>query len=243
MLIRDYSSLTELWKEVTVEMFLNEDVWDSEPRGHRRISYGNKLTSGTCILNGDLNEVGLTKSRWTRYVHQYTLPNLKEVIEICRSLPEDAEQLIPVEFSLSGSGHHRRGRCLLGISYHRGCITLYSRAVSFPDRALLDLNLANRLSRLISQPKETKLVWYISLLYVQPIWSMVFLTTQGVLEQALSGPAGRQVSLILNKMLEDKDYRFKPFKRMSKRVRALRSGGELPSCPISSLKLPEERAS
>ena len=241
MLIRNYNNLTRLWKEVTVEMFLNENIWDSRPRGLRRVSYSNKLSSNTCILNGDLNEVGLTKSRWTRYVHQYTLPNLKEIIEICKSLPEDSEQLIPVEFKPPASpGHHRRGRCLLGISYRRGCITLYSRAVSFPDRALLDLNLANRLSRLISQPAETKLVWYISLLYVQPIWSMVFLTTQGVLEQVLSGPTGSQVSSILNKMMEDRDYRYKPFKRMGKRIRILRSGGQLPSYPVSSLRLPVE---
>jgi len=220
-------------------MALDESLWDCKPRGMRRISYNNVLYSDTCILDGDLREIGITKSRWTKYTHQYSLPQLKSIILKCKQIPEASEQLIPICFNQGMSGGHYRGQCLLGISYHRSCLTLYSRAVSFPDRAVLDLNLANRLSRLILSPGEIKLVWYISLVYIQPIWSMVFFITQGILDKVLSGPLGRQVSYILERANSERDYKFKPFIRMKKRIKRLKSE-PLPSYPISKLKLAEE---
>jgi len=220
-------------------MALNNGVWDSKPPGLRRVSYNNVLSSDTCILNGNLNEVGITKARWTRYTHQYTLPGLKEVIHRCKIISETSEQLIPLQFIPRMSGGHTRGQCLLGISYHRNCLTFFSRAVSFPDRAVLDLNLANRLSRLISSPGEIKFIWYISLVYIQPIWSMVFFKTQGILDRVLSGPFGKQVSYILEKANNNKEYRFKPFIRMRRRIEKL-DIESLPSYPIESLILPGE---
>jgi len=236
---RKYQTLTELWKGTTLEMALNSSLWDSVPRGYRRVSYNNVLQSDTCILNGDLNEVGITKMRWTKYTHQYTLPGLGDIIAKCKEIPEAAEQLIPLKFNPRIVGGHSRGQCLLGISYHRGCLSFFSRAVSFPDRAVLDLNLANRLSRMISSPEETGFTWHIALLYISPVWAMVFFRTQGLLDRVLSGPLGKEFSLFMEKAKESRDYKFKPFVRMRRRMRRLETES-LPSYPIESLKLPEE---
>jgi len=222
-------------------------------------SYDNLIHASSCEFEWDLQQVGLTHSRWVRFLTQYIRND-----ELRTWLDSITEQRRGVVNLLRSTGHtevvpdhhhpelkgHRWGACFLGVSFRytpQPNLTLYSRTARVPTTAVMELSLISHLGREIRKlyniKKEISFTWFCSVIHVTTFDILPYLAIRGEVEELIETKydLGRFVSRsyreILTKELTREQIPYGRQRRIHRRVREALVGQLLPSCPVSSLSV------
>ena len=244
MLSLQARDLNDLFNRAMNLMFNSDEGWQDACQTPRILSYNNLLFSNSLDFQFDLSHVGFTKTRWSRYCHQYIdkdqlhiwLDNLKEI-------SKRGDNLFRSKDTIRRPKEHHHGSCWLGLSYRSlpPTLVLYSRAAEFPTRAALELTLVHKVGLEITSrlnPKQPiQLVWFISSLFLSCLHMLPWLARNNILEETYNrrDSIGAFVRHQIDHIAKG-NVHYGPTKRMKKRLDQFEAGLVVP-VPISNLSL------
>lgn len=238
------TDLNDLFNKAMSEMMNNPTHWDAQ-QTPRLLSYNNILMSDSLDFDFDLSTVGFTKTRWSRYCHQYLDPaHLTEWLESLRTISNLGEDLFRSKDMVRRPREHKHGSCWLGITYRNepATVVLFSRVAEFPTRAALELTLVNKVGQEIASRtgksiKDIHFTWFISSLYLSCLHMLPWLSVNGHLEEVKlrNDPVGKFVKHQTDHIAKG-NVKYGPTKRMSKRLDQIAAGTRIP-VPIEGLSL------
>lgn len=244
MLNLEANDLNDLFDKSMDKLMNDNSTWDAQ-QTPRLLSYNNVLKSNSLDFDFDLSSVGFTKTRWSRYVHQYINGDqLHEWLESLRTISSLGEDLFRSKDMTRRPREHKHGSCWLGLTYRNepATIVLYSRVAEFPTRAALELTLVNKVGQEIAIRtgkviQDIHFTWFISSLYLSCLHMLPWLSVNGHLEEVKlrNDPVGHFVRHQTDHIAKG-NVKYGPTKRMAKRLVQIENGTRIP-VPIEGLSL------
>jgi len=236
MIVATYPDLTSLWLDTTLRVIREPSLWD-DTRPPRLFSFPNMLIAESADLAADLSWVGLTRSRWTRFLNRYIDP---QELDLWLDKIQHGYAATSMLFRTKVKDDHTGGECLIALSYRADnpTLTLYSREAEFPQRALLDTTFAHLAALAIGQ-KGIRVVWQLGGLYVSMLHALPLMARLGILEEvkSMNTKAGAYFRYMTNHLVKHSDsLKYGPAKRILKRWRAIEAGTMEP-VPIDQLPI------
>ena len=210
----------------------------------RLLSYNNLLFSNSLDFQFDLSHVGFTKTRWSRYCHQYLDKDQLEIwLENLKEISKRGDNLFRSKDAVRRPREHHHGSCWLGLSFRSTppTLVLYSRVAEFPTRAILELTLCHKVGLEIQQrlnpTQPVQLVWFISSLFLSCLHMLPWLARNNILEETYNrrDSIGAFVRHQIDHIAKG-NVHYGPTKRMKKRLDQFEAGLVVP-VPISNLSL------
>lgn len=185
MINETFPSLTKLYQDVVMRLAFDEPGVADLHAAPSIYSYDNKLVAehGT-FEEFDLGGVGLTKSRWTRFLNAYVdMPLLREWLPYAAKV--DRPRVAGI--MMKHVGAHSWGNCLVSIGFRRAVhptLVVYSRASSLCPTGAIDFAFVSVVCRNLAQLMEIEqdditVVWNISSAYVSGILWLPYLASSG----------------------------------------------------------------
>lgn len=243
MLTLKTTDLNDLFDTSMSQLMNNPTTWDAQ-QTPRLLSFNNLLQAESTDFTFDLAHVGFTKTRWSRYCHQYLdKEHLEAWLENLKTISNRGDNLFRSKDAIRRPREHAHGSCWLGLSYRNSPSTLilYSRVAEFPTRAALELTLCHlvglEIKKRLKLTQPVRLVWFISSLFLSCLHMLPWLAFNGILDSTYNreDPVGHFVRHQIDHINRG-NVKYGPTKRMAKRLEQFRDGVTVP-VPITGLNL------
>ena len=237
------SNLNDLFNQSMDWLMNNPSIWDAQ-QTPRLLSYNNLLFADSTSFDFDLSHTGFTKTRWSRYCHQYLdKDQLRLWLDNLKNISKRGDNLFRSKDAVRRPREHHHGSCWLGLSYRNSppTLVLYSRVAEFPTRAALELTLVHKVAQeIISKMNPTQpvqLVWFVSSLFLSCLHMLPWLAHNNILEETYNreDAVGHFVRHQIDHINRG-NVHYGPTKRMAKRLEQFREGTVKP-VPIENLSL------
>lgn len=228
----------------SMSLMLNSNSWVDAAQTPRLLSYNNLLFANSTSFDFDLSHTGFTKTRWSRYCHQYLDKDQLHIwLDNLKNISKRGDNLFRSKDTVRRPREHHHGSCWLGLSYRSlpPTLVLYSRVAEFPTRAALELTLVHKVGQEITSrtnpTQPIQLVWFISSLFLSCLHMLPWLSHNGILEKTYNreDPIGHFVRHQIDHINKG-NVHYGPTKRMAKRLEQIRDGVVKP-VPIRGLSL------
>ena len=254
-----FDSITDLHRGVVEKILWEPEKYVDLSKYPTVYSYDNVLRSKTCVFEFDLASVGLTSTRWTRFLTQYVkrselrhwLDSVGEqrgqVVNLFRS---DGDTKVRPSLSNPELEGHRWGVCFLGISFRKSpkpTMTLYSRAARFPTTATMEFafvsNIATELKKIYNIRGPIALTWYCSVIHMGSIDLLPYLIARNELNKVMKSKTnlGRYIRdryvKLKDKPITKEAIPYGRMRRVAKRVKQMEAGEPLKTVMTQDLSL------
>lgn len=243
MLNLQAANLNELFDRSMAQLMNNRRTWDAQ-QTPRLLSYNNLFQANSLDFSFDLSHVGFTKTRWSRYCHQYIDKDQLHIwLDNLKYISKRGDNLFRSKDAVRRPREHHHGSCWLGLSYRSTppTLVLYSRVAEFPTRAALELTLCYKVGLEIQQrlnpTQPVQLVWFISSLFLSCLHMLPYLSINNILEETYNreDAVGHFVRHQIDHINKG-NVHYGPTKRMAKRLQQIREGTTKP-VPIEKLSI------
>jgi len=237
------NDLNDLFNRSMYQLMNHPHIWDAQ-QTPRILSYNNLLFADSTSFSFDLSQVGFTKTRWSRYCHQYLDKEALHIwLDNLKYISKRGDNLFRSKDAVRRPREHHHGSCWLGLSYRSTppTLVLYSRVAEFPTRAALELTLCHKVGLEIQQQmnptQPVQLVWFISSLFLSCLHMLPWLAHNNILEKTYQreDSIGHFVRHQIDHINKG-NVHYGPTKRMAKRLEQIREGTTKP-VPIDKLSL------
>jgi hypothetical protein len=198
---RTYKNIKDAWLGAYFAM-LNDEV---SSRGVPAIDYfqrniwhshGNHLVAKQSVFDFDLGEIGLTRTKWSKFTGQYVdVESLHAWVNNAMNVKtyESLWQFKDIPPNFSGKkATHQWGKCLLGFSFRRqpkpATLTLFTRTQSLGFSGVADYALGDFVARRLAErmgigPEDIEFQVYAPTFIIKVVEVVAFLHQRGLLDQ------------------------------------------------------------
>lgn len=202
MIKRKFKDIRAAWEGAYFAM-INDEV--NEKTGTVAIDYfqrniwhsfQNHLVAKSAVFDYDLGELGLTKTKWSKFTGQYVdVESLHAWVNNAMNVKtyESLWQFKDVPPNFRGKkATHQWGKCLLGFSFRRqpkpATLTLFTRTQSLGFSGVADYALGDFVARKLGErmgvdPADIQFQVYAPNLIVKVVETVAFLHQRGLLEE------------------------------------------------------------